>query len=86
MTITLIIWIIFGALAGWIAGLAFESDDSSSMPSNIMIGALGAVAGGIFYALINNGALDSFSVTGLIISITGSVLLLAVIKGFTKAQ
>ena len=41
-----ILWIIFGALVGWVASLIMKTDAEQGAVLNIVIGVVGAVIGG----------------------------------------
>lgn len=42
----IILWIIFGALVGWVASLIMKTDARQGAVLNIVIGIIGAVIGG----------------------------------------
>ena len=79
----MIVWIIVGALAGWIASMIMKTDASMGAVANIVVGIIGAFIGGWVVALFGyniNGT--QLSVPGLLTAILGSVILLAIIKAF----
>ena len=47
MIIDVVLWILFGALAGWIASLIMRVDAQQGMIGNIVTGILGAFIGGV---------------------------------------
>lgn len=73
----LIIWLIAGALIGWLAGLVMN--DREGTPLSIVIGIVGALIGGflIGYSTINQNVLN---LTALLVSFIGAVVLLAIVK------
>ncbi len=80
----LISWIIFGGLAGWIASKITGHDASMGLLSNIIVGVIGAVAGGLVMSLIGKTGVDGFNLYSFLVAVGGSVLLLAIFKGFRK--
>ena len=48
----IIVWIIFGALAGWIASLIAGTDARQGAVANVVVGIVGAFAGGFLMQLI----------------------------------
>ena len=74
---TLVLWILLGIAAGWIATLIMNSGDS--LFANMIIGVIGAVVGGIILKVFGSGnsGLDSGSV---LTAILGAVILLAIAK------
>jgi uncharacterized membrane protein YeaQ/YmgE (transglycosylase-associated protein family) len=77
-------WIIFGGLAGWVASKITGHDASMGLFANILIGIIGAVVGGFVMSLIGKTGVDGFNLTSFLVAVGGSVLLLAIFKGFRK--
>ena len=77
-------WIIFGGLAGWVASKITGHDASMGILSNIIVGIIGALAGGFIMSLIGKTGVDGFNLTSFLVAVGGSVLLLAIFKGFRK--
>lgn len=80
----IISWIIFGALAGWIASKITGHDASMGGIGNIIVGIIGAVLGGFVMSLIGKTGVDGFNLGSFLVAVGGSVLLLAIFKGFRK--
>ncbi len=78
---TLIIWIIIGAIAGWLAGLIVRGF-GFGLFGNIVIGILGAVLGG--YLL--GGIIPIAGMLGTIVTATlGAVILLLIVRVIKRA-
>lgn len=77
----LIIFLVVGALAGWLAGFILKGRGFGVL-ANIIVGVIGAVVGGYVFGMLG------VSVTGIVGSIikatVGAVLLLFVIKVLKK--
>ena len=78
----LLIWIVVGLVAGWLASLIVGG--SRSLLGDIVVGIVGAFLGGFLAsalglpnANINQG---NFSLTALIVSFVGAVILLAIVN------
>ena len=85
MLISLLSWIIFGALAGWIASIAVGTNQSQGAVGNVMVGVLGAVTGGLIIRNIGGiGEVSGFNISSLIVAVIGSIILLALFKGFNR--
>jgi uncharacterized membrane protein YeaQ/YmgE (transglycosylase-associated protein family) len=72
-------WIIFGALAGWVASLITGNRSRTGCLTNIIVGIVGAFLGGWIYSLITGHRLFvSWNLTAFIVAVLGAVVLLAV--------
>ena len=76
-----IIWILVGALVGWIASLIMKTDAQQGTILNIVIGIVGAWLGGylisplVGISTINQNAL---SIPAILVSIVGAVIVIAI--------
>ena len=76
-------WLIVGGIVGWVASLIMGTDAKQGLFLNVVVGIVGAILGGVFLAprfgggTINQG---DFSLSGLVISLVGAVVLLAVVN------
>jgi uncharacterized membrane protein YeaQ/YmgE (transglycosylase-associated protein family) len=78
-------WIIFGALAGGVAGMIAGSKRSGCL-YNIVIGVVGAFLGGLIMQFVTGQSFDfGWSLNSFIVAVIGAVLLL-VITGGTKRK
>lgn len=78
-----IIWLIIGGLIGWVASIIMRTDAQQGVFLNIIVGIVGALlAGFILTPLLGGGTINSgnFSLVGLIISLLGSIVLLAIVN------
>jgi uncharacterized membrane protein YeaQ/YmgE (transglycosylase-associated protein family) len=81
--INFIIWLIVGGLIGWLASLVMRTDAKQGIFLNIVVGIVGAMLGGWLISPLVGGASinqGDFSVSGLVISFIGAVILLAVVN------
>ena len=77
----IILWVIIGALAGWIGSKIMRTDSQQGGLANVIIGVIGAVVGGfltrVFFgdATGDNGLIASF-----FIALLGAVIVIALRK------
>ncbi len=79
----LIIWLVVGGIVGWIASMIMRTDAQQGIFLNIVVGIIGAlVAGFVLTPLVGRGTINSgdFSLMGLVLSLVGSVILLAIVN------
>jgi uncharacterized membrane protein YeaQ/YmgE (transglycosylase-associated protein family) len=79
-----ILWIIFGAIAGWLASIIMGKNAEMGAIANIVVGVLGALIGGYLMSLLGGEGITGFNLGSLLISVGGAVLLLFVVGLFKK--
>ena len=78
-----IIWLVVGGLIGWIASMIMKTDAQQGIVLNVVVGIVGSMLGGWLIAprlgtgTINHG---DFSIMGLLSSLIGAVILLAIVN------
>ena len=80
--INIIAWIIFGALAGWIASIIMKTNAEQGAVGNIIVGIIGAFIGGFIVRALTDTDVSGFNLGSLLVAILGAVILLAVTKAF----
>mgnify|MGYP003396027937 CR=1 FL=1 len=78
----IIIWIIFGALVGWVASMIMGS--RGGLLWDIVVGIVGAVIGGFLMSLIGQGGVGSFSLYSFLVALLGACLLIAIVRALRK--
>jgi uncharacterized membrane protein YeaQ/YmgE (transglycosylase-associated protein family) len=71
-----LVWIIFGALAGWIASIVMGKNKQMGAIANIVVGIVGALLGGWVMSLFGAQGVTGFNLTSLLVAIVGAVVLL----------
>lgn len=75
----LLSWIVFGALAGWIASIIAGTNQRQGCLANIVIGIVGAFLGGLLVGLITGDGFDlAFDLRSLVVAVMGALILLAI--------
>ena len=85
----LIIWLVVGGIIGWLASMVMRTDAQQGVLLNIVVGIIGAILGGwLISPLIGAGTINQndFSLTGLIVSFLGAVILLAIVNLFHRGR
>jgi uncharacterized membrane protein YeaQ/YmgE (transglycosylase-associated protein family) len=81
----IILWIIFGALAGWIASMVMGTDARQGALANIVVGILGALIGGWVMSVLGSTGVTGFNLYSLLVAILGAVIFLAILRAFRGA-
>ena len=78
----IIIAIIVGGVAGWLASIVMNRDASMGIFWNIIVGIIGAVIGNWLLAplLGFGGSIQTFDLGAFVIAILGAVILLAIVN------
>ena len=77
----MLFWIIFGALAGWIASKIVGKDASMGAIANIATGIVGSFIGGFIASnVFCLGKVSGFNLYSVLIAVAGSVILLTIIN------
>ncbi len=82
----IISWIVLGALAGWIGSKITGNDASMGGLANVIVGIVGALVGGFIMSLIGKTGVDGFNIGSFLVALLGSVVLLAIFKGFNRKK
>ena len=83
--INFIVWIIVGAVIGWVASVIMKTNSRQGLIADIVVGIVGAFLAGIFLSpLFNIGTINEgdFSIPALLVSLGGAIILLAISKLF----
>lgn len=87
----LIVWIIVGGIAGWLASMIVGTNAQMGIISNIVVGMIGSIVGGALVILLQGGGLqfstayNEFNFASLIVSILGAVVFLAIVKALNRS-
>ena len=72
-------WIVFGALAGWVASIIAGTNGRQGCLSNIIIGVLGAFIGGFVVRLATGEPFAvGWDVPSFVVAVVGAIVLLGV--------
>jgi uncharacterized membrane protein YeaQ/YmgE (transglycosylase-associated protein family) len=70
----LLLWIIFGAISGWIASMIMSSGGGAVW--DIVMGILGAIIGGVIMNLIGQPGVNGFNLYSILVSVIGACVLI----------
>ncbi len=70
----IILWVILGAVAGWIADMIMKSDHG--VIEDIILGIVGAFVGGFILNFLGQSGVTGFNIYSLIVAVIGAVVLI----------
>ena len=73
---SILIWIIFGAIVGWLASIVTSS--SNGLVGNILLGIVGAFIGGILMNMLGYTGVTGFDLYSVLIAILGAIVVVAI--------
>ena len=74
-----LVWIIFGAIAGWIASIIMNKNKQMGAIANIIVGIIGAFLGGYIMQFFGAQGVTGFNLPSLFVAIVGAVVLLFIV-------
>ncbi len=80
----LLVWIIVGAIAGWLASLVMKTNREQGLLMDIVVGIIGAFIGGFVLSLLNvNAGVTGINVMSIFTAFIGAVILLAILRAMS---
>lgn len=78
----ILLWIVFGALAGWIASMVMRTNQGLLI--DIVVGIVGAMIGGFIFRAFGASGVSGFNVYSLLVAILGAIVLLWIVKAVRR--
>jgi len=76
----ILLWIVFGGLAGWIASIIMKTDSQQGIILNVIVGIVGAMLGGWVMSMIGETGVTGFNLYSFLVALLGSVILIFAVK------
>jgi uncharacterized membrane protein YeaQ/YmgE (transglycosylase-associated protein family) len=84
---TFVVWVVVGAIAGWLASIVMRTNGRQGLLQDIVVGVIGGVIGGfLFNALGVGGAVTGFNLMSVIVAFVGAIVLLVLIRAFSGGR
>jgi uncharacterized membrane protein YeaQ/YmgE (transglycosylase-associated protein family) len=77
-------WIVFGALAGWIASIIMGKNKKMGAIANIVVGVVGAFVGGYIMNFFGAQGVAGFNFPSFIVAVVGAIVPLFVVGLFSR--
>lgn len=78
----ILLWLVLGAAAGWIAGLLMKSNHSTL--EDIVLGIIGSFVGGFILNAVGQAGVTGFNLYSLVVSVIGAMVLIFLGRQFHK--
>jgi uncharacterized membrane protein YeaQ/YmgE (transglycosylase-associated protein family) len=79
-----LLWILFGALVGWIASLIMKTNRQQGTLIDIIVGVVGAVIGGFLFETLGRTGVTGFNLYSMFVAVIGAIILLAIVKAVRR--
>lgn len=76
----IILWIIFGAIAGWIASMFMGTDGNQGTMTDIIMGIIGSIVGGFLMSMIGKSGVTGFNLYSLVVAVVGAVVVIYIAR------
>ena len=91
MLVTIIAWVVLGAIAGWIAGMLVKGDERWGIIGHIVLGIVGAFVGGFLADALGfgkgaAGGGDVVNVYSIIVAVIGAVIVVILFNMLTRRR
>ena len=80
----IILWIIFGAIVGWVASLIMKTNAQQGMVLNIIVGVVGAVVGGWIMSIFGESGVEEFNLYSFLVALLGACVLIGIVRAFRR--
>lgn len=81
-----IVWMLFGAIAGWIASIIAKTNSSQGTLGDIVLGIIGAMVGGFVFNIFGATGVSGFNFYSFLVAVVGSLIVIwlgRIISGHT---
>jgi uncharacterized membrane protein YeaQ/YmgE (transglycosylase-associated protein family) len=72
----IIMWIIFGALAGWIASMFMNTDSNQGALGNIIMGIIGSIVAGYLMPILGLSGVTGFNLYSVLVAVLGAIVVI----------
>lgn len=80
----IVLWIVLGALAGWIASIIMRTDAQQGLGMDIIMGMIGAVVGGFLMGLFGQQGVTGFNLYSILVAVLGAIVVIYIGRMFRR--
>lgn len=72
----ILMWIVLGGLAGWIASIVMRTNKAQGLLTDIVLGILGAITGGFVLNFFGQPGVSGFNLYSVLVAVLGAAILI----------
>ena len=80
----IILWLILGLIAGWLASVIMKTDRSQGTFMDIIFGIVGALVGGFVMSFFGQPGVTGFNIYSLVVATLGAIILIAIGRALSR--
>lgn len=84
MVLNIILWLVFGAIVGWIASIIMRTNASQGPGMDIVVGIVGALLGGWLMSLFGQPGVTGFNLYSFVVAVIGAIVLIAIVRAIRR--
>jgi uncharacterized membrane protein YeaQ/YmgE (transglycosylase-associated protein family) len=84
MLLNIIVWLLFGALVGWIASIIMRTNATQGAGMDIVVGIVGSVLGGWLMSLFGQPGVSGFNLYSFVVALIGAIVLIAIVRAIRR--
>ena len=81
----ILLWLLLGALSGWIASLVMGSNKSQGLMGDIILGVIGAFLGGFLFNLTGTEGVTGFNLWSVFVAVIGAIIALMIGRAISRS-
>lgn len=79
--VNILVWIIVGAIAGWLASIVMKTNSQQGLMEDIIVGIVGGFIGGVILNLLDvGGGVTGLNLSSILTAFIGAVVLLLTLR------
>lgn len=82
----ILLWIVLGAIAGYLASVIMKTNDSQGTLGDIILGILGAIVGGFAMNLFGQPGVTGFNLYSILVAVLGAVVVIYLGRAMSRAR
>lgn len=80
----ILLWVILGALSGWVASLIMKTDAQQGFLGDAVVGIIGAFIGGFVMNLFGNSGVNGLNLYSILVAVLGAIALIVITRSVRR--